>query len=259
LAQLVRRWEDDPAPSLPEEAELPDREATRKALKTLLAWEQRTLARFDQAPPDELLAELKSPTPWTVPEILGWLQAKRTKLLADIEAADIGPRGGGRPRGFRADTRDKCLAWIQRPVDADFLLPELRAYHQALQIHGVANLPPWIGEPKDETGTLDLLNRMISACQSSLAPPSEPSQDGKGFERLTPRQRELTRFLEKCSGTEVSIRDAMKAFGKNPASQRDRKSFIASIRRLNERLDDHYPQLVIELDRVAKTIKLVKR
>jgi hypothetical protein len=264
LAQLVRRWKDDPAPPLPEEAELPDREATRKHLETLLAWEQRILERFEQEnasaldTPDELLAELKSPTPRTVQNILGWLEAKRTKLLAEIAAAEKGPRGGGRPRGFRADTQEKSLAWIQGQVDADFLLPELRPYHQALQFLGVANLPQWTGEPQDETGTLDLLNRMIFACQSGLAPPRQPPDDPMRFEKLTPKQREFMRFFDGRNGEEVSIHDAMKAVGKKPVSPRERKSFLASIRRLNERLATHYLHLEIELDRKAKTIKLVK-
>jgi hypothetical protein len=264
LANAVRRWLDDPAPPLPEEAELPDCEATRRALETLLAWEQRTLKRFEQEiasahdTPDELQAELKSPKPWTVQDILGWLQVKHTKLLADIAAAENGPRGGGRPRGFRADTQEKSLAWFQGRVDADFLLPELRAFHQALQMLGVADLPPWTGEPQDETATLDLLNRMISACESALAPPSEPSHDAMQFRKLTPKPRELIRFLISYNGKEASVHDAMKAAGKNPASQRERKTFLTLIRRLNNQLADHYKQFEVELDRKANTIKLVK-
>src|SRR5262245_39936976 len=53
--------------------------------------------------PSDLKAAKAEPRPWTVQDILGWLQAKRTKLLADIEAAEKGPRGGGRPRGFQAE------------------------------------------------------------------------------------------------------------------------------------------------------------
>jgi hypothetical protein len=113
-------------------------------------------------------------TGWTVEDILGWLQAKRTTLISDIEASEKGPRGGGRQRGFRADTPEKSLAWLQGPVDADFLLPELWPFHHALQKLGVANLPPWIGEPPDQTATQDLLTRMISACQSTLADPKKP-------------------------------------------------------------------------------------
>jgi hypothetical protein len=144
LAQLVRRWKDDPAPPLPEEAELPDREATRKTLQTLLAWEQTTLERFEQ------------------------------------EIA------------------------------------------------------------------------------SALDTPDEPPQDAMRFEKLTPKQNELMRLLVNCNGKEVSIRDAMEATGKQPASQRERRTFITSIRRLNERLAYYYKHFEVELDRKAKTIRLVK-
>jgi hypothetical protein len=102
-----------------------------------------------------------------VGDYLAILQAKRTKLLADIDAAEKGPRGGGRPRGFRADTKEKSLAWLRGWVDADFLLPELWWLHQDLNRLGVDNLPPWMGEPQDETAALGLLNRMIRACDSA--------------------------------------------------------------------------------------------
>jgi len=45
-----------------------------------------------------------------VGDILAILQTKRAKLLADIEAAESGPHGGGRPRGFQADTPEKSRA-----------------------------------------------------------------------------------------------------------------------------------------------------
>jgi hypothetical protein len=52
-AQALRRWSDDPCPSLPEEAELPNRPAAEKALESLWDWAQRTLARLPGSPPAE--------------------------------------------------------------------------------------------------------------------------------------------------------------------------------------------------------------
>src|SRR5262249_10711083 len=131
--------------------------------------------------PSDLEAAKAAPRPWTVQDILGWLQAKRTKLLADIEAAEKGPRGGGRPRGFQAEgatdaeTALRGAAYLQGRVDAAFLLPPLRLWYQDLNRLGVSDLPPWTGEPQDETAALDLLNRMIVACQrtdSTATPPA---------------------------------------------------------------------------------------
>ena len=146
--------------------------------------------------PSDLGTAKAEPRPWTVQDILGWLQAKRTKLLADLGAADKGPRGGGRPRGFQAEgatdaeTALRGAAYCQGRVDADYLLPPLRLWHQDLQRLGVANLPPWTGQPQDETATLDLLNRMILACQrtdTTATPPApqHPSLTDEGRYILT--------------------------------------------------------------------------
>jgi hypothetical protein len=51
----------------------------------------------------------------------------------------------------------------------------------------------------------------------------------------------------------------MLAFKKTPASKVKRKSFLATIRRLNERLAKHYNNLEIDVDRIAETITLVER
>jgi hypothetical protein len=120
--------------------------------------------------------------PRTVGDYLAILQAKRTKLLADIAAAEKGLRGGGRPRGFQAEGRTdeeaarRGAAWVQGRVDADFHLPALRWLHQDLNRLDVGNLPPWTDEPQDETAALDLLNRMIRACEQTAS--SEPPLAG---------------------------------------------------------------------------------
>jgi hypothetical protein len=112
-----------------------------------------------------------SAAPRTVADILGILEAKRTTLIAEIKREEKELRGGGRPRGFQAEaateveTRARGLAWLQGRVDAGFLLPPLRLWYQELQMLGIDNLPPWTGEPQNETATLDLLIRMIEACK----------------------------------------------------------------------------------------------
>jgi hypothetical protein len=95
--------------------------------------------------PSDLEAAKAEPRPWTVQDILGWLQAKRTKLLADLEAEEKGPRGGGRPRGFQAEgatdaeTALRDAAYLQGRIDAAFLLSPLRLWHQDLNRLGVIN------------------------------------------------------------------------------------------------------------------------
>jgi hypothetical protein len=143
--------------------------------------------------PCDLETAKAEPRPWTVQDILGWLQAKRKKLLANIEAAEKGPRGGGRPRGFQAEgatdaeTALRGAAYLQGRVDAGFLLPPLRLWHQDLNRLGVSNLPQWTSEPQDETAALDLLNRMILACQrtdTTATPPAAqhpPLTDGDRY------------------------------------------------------------------------------
>jgi hypothetical protein len=60
---LFKRWmaaqalrSDDPCPSLPEEADLPNVRAAEKALKSLWDWEQKTLARLPGSPQVESTA-----------------------------------------------------------------------------------------------------------------------------------------------------------------------------------------------------------
>jgi hypothetical protein len=202
------------------------------------------------------------PQPWTIQDILGWLEAKRVKLLADIEASEKGPRGGGRDRGFRADTPEKSLAWIQQPVDADFLLPDLRAYHQALQIHSVANLPPWLGEPQDETATLDLLNRMISACESALAgpkklPPADStatiwfhggrsySIDGKTPKKVSTEQHNaLKLFLDKDQAQDTRALETSGVSNVTRVMDKLQRAFPGATIRRPERKGDGYYILV---------------
>jgi hypothetical protein len=134
-----------------------------------------------KCPPEECVMSTSSKT---VVGILTILLAKRAELCAAIVAADKEPRGGGRPRGFQAEgsteaeTTQKGVAWLQGRVDAAFLLPALRQWHQDLQLLGVPRLPPWSGEPQDETATLSHLDQLITACRSyapgaSAANPSE--------------------------------------------------------------------------------------
>jgi hypothetical protein len=60
-ALMLRRWSDDLCPSLPEEADLPNRAAREKALESLWEWAQRTLKRLPGPPP---LAGIE----WTPPD-----------------------------------------------------------------------------------------------------------------------------------------------------------------------------------------------
>jgi hypothetical protein len=109
------------------------------------------------------------------------------------------------------------------------------------------------GDPSFGLGR-SILRRLTSELLSSSG---EYEQDA--FDRLTPRQEKLVGYLRSCRDKKASIRDAMRKMGKQPASNRDRKSFLAAVRRLNARLEVYHPDLEIELDRVGKTIQLSQR
>jgi hypothetical protein len=76
--------------------------------------------------------------------------------------------------------------------------------------------------------------------------------------KLTPTQEKLVGFLRARDGNQASISDAMRTMNKQPASEKERKSFLASIRRTNDRFTDHQVNLHIHLDRKANAIRLTR-
>ena len=88
---------------------------------------------------------------------------------------------------------------------------------------------------------------------------SGPLQIVELFDKLTNQQKKVMRFLQGRENKLASIRDAMANAKKKATSARERKSFLASIRRLNDRLATHYPNFQIDLDRIGKTITLVEQ
>jgi hypothetical protein len=86
-----------------------------------------------------------------------------------------------------------------------------------------------------------------------------PTVEEDPFDKLTRQQRQLVLYLDTCENKQASIHDAMKRAGKSYASKREWKSFLACVRRLDERLVDHYPHLEVEVDRIRKTLTLKER
>src|SRR5260370_23358470 len=68
--------------------------------------------------------------PRTLAECRAELAHKRDTLIANIKAAEAGPRGGGRSRGVQLDTPQKSTPWLSwgngTYVDADYPLRRLR-------------------------------------------------------------------------------------------------------------------------------------
>ena len=100
--------------------------------------------------------------------------AKRDKLVRDICAAESGPHGGRGSRGVQVDTPQKGLAYVQGRVDADYRLPKLHALFTELGLHGVADVPPWKGEPKTDVEALQALDALLTCCKEAIGLPSKP-------------------------------------------------------------------------------------
>ncbi len=209
----------------------------------------------------------------TLEQIRDDILHKRDQLVRDMIAASSTPRGGsGRPRGVQIDEPHKGAAWLiwgQRyVVDADYVLPRLVWLYAELGMHGVPDLPPWpvTGEPKTEHEALGYLNTLLACCEGALHTPDKQQAGGASndvpadkFDKLTSDQRKLVHYLDARENKQASIRDAMKHFGKSHASNRERRSFLAAVRRLNGRLADHYPHLEVEQDRTSNTLTLIVR
>jgi hypothetical protein len=148
------------------------------------------------------------------------------------------------PEGWQC--RQKMLPWwFQESRESKPLFPDLFRRVRELLV----NDPDAINE-----GEYIKLWEEIRRVGVGLPP--EDEQDA--LDKLTPTQAKVVRYLRARKGQQVSISDAMRAFKKSPASKVQRKSFLATVRRLNERLAKHYKHLVIDLDRIAKTITLLE-
>jgi hypothetical protein len=129
----------------------------------------------------------------TIEETVAILEGKRKMLLAAMIAAD---KGTNEPRGYQAQgkTRKDSMvngpAWIQGHVDADFLLPTLKFWFDRLRYLGITKLPPWTGEPNDETKTLELLDGLIAACREAL--PTANEQEREEFATPPPEAKDNT-------------------------------------------------------------------
>jgi hypothetical protein len=89
----------------------------------------------------------------------------------------------------------------------------------------------------------------------SVGLPSEDCEQDV-FKKLTRQQEQLIRFLQRRDGHQASIPEAMRAMNKRPASKTERRSFLTTIRRTNDRFAEHRESMHIELDRKANAIRL---
>src|SRR5579871_5271149 len=107
-------------------------------------------------------------------EILHEVTSVRARVIAEIEKASKGPRGGRLPRGCRVITKAEGLAWVQGGIDADFLLPPLDYYFAAMRRLGMRNIPPWKGEPENGLVWLETVDALIACCEQAISQSATP-------------------------------------------------------------------------------------
>jgi hypothetical protein len=113
-----------------------------------------------------------APRPRTLAECRAELAHKRDLLIANIKAAEAGPRGGGRSRGVQLDTPQKGAAWLSwgngGRIDADYALPQLRPLFMELRIQHKLDVPAWQGEPQTDAAALQMLDDYLAACDRTI-------------------------------------------------------------------------------------------
>jgi hypothetical protein len=96
----------------------------------------------------------------------------------------------------------------------------------------------------------------VLAVKATATPPAGENGD---FDKLTRDQQKIVAYLLSCDGSRASVRELMKQMGKQYTSTKQRRSFMQSMRRLDDRLAEYYPHLGIDQDRKTEMIALVTR
>lgn len=103
-------------------------------------------------------------------EILRVVRGVHSDLIAELEKASRGPRGGRLPRGCPVlRTEAEGLAWVQGRIDRDFLLPPLDFYFATMRMLGMKNIPAWKGEPEDELAWLETADSIVACCEQAIS------------------------------------------------------------------------------------------
>lgn len=138
------------------------------------------------------------------------------------------------------EVADACEAWINRST-----LISANEIKEQFLLHGVAAR----GFPDPRV----LIKSMKDAKRLVMDGNRVPIINE--FEKLTPSQQKLVAFVQGQNGR-CSLRDAMRLFEKSIASERERRSFVTSIRRTATGLLDNYPDYWLEYDQRTKEITL---
>jgi hypothetical protein len=179
-----------------------------------------------------------APRPRTLAECRAELAHKRDTLIANIKAAEVGPRGGGRSRGVQFDTPQKSAVWLSwgngTYVDADYALPQLRPLFLELRILHKPDVPSWQGEPQTDVAALQMLDDYLAACDRAIGhAPLNTNTRRSGAPKKYPRAMEMAlSMLAEGKDTERAIyRKCKEAHG---AEERIPKieSFMRAVRRV---------------------------
>jgi hypothetical protein len=156
-----------------------------------------------------------------IKEILGEIQRAKAVVLAEMDKAARGLRGGRFPRGTRSPREiPEGLAWLQGRIDADFLLPPLDHYFAALHQLGIKNIPEWVGEPENELEWLPVVDVLVTCCEQAMSTSPTPTTD------------------DASPDTEASLSPLLSAADLARHLQKNRESVATFLRRYREKFPD---------------------
>jgi hypothetical protein len=100
--------------------------------------------------------------------ILKGVLAARRHLVTEMRKPSSHPRAGPSRRGLSMPTTpEQGLALLQGRIDAEFILPPLKYYFEAMKGIDMENVPPWKGEPENEWESLATLDAIIACCRQA--------------------------------------------------------------------------------------------
>jgi hypothetical protein len=103
-------------------------------------------------------------------EILREVVALRDHLIREMQGASSSSHPVGLPHGvLRApDTPEEGLALLQGKVDPEFTLPPLECYFEDMEQAELENIPPWYGEPKNDSEFMETIDAIIACCRQAV-------------------------------------------------------------------------------------------